>query len=159
MTSFTDNRSRYDARINEIESLARSYVLIGFQEGELTHSQSKNGRLKKPGQSMAQIAVENEFGTDTIPARPFMSTSFQENHMRLVRAIRGEYEKILDGTSTIQRSLNLLGLFGVDIVQAKIRQIHIPPNSPATIARKKSSKPLIDFGQMIQSVRHKVIIR
>jgi hypothetical protein len=44
-------------------------------------------------------------------------------------------------------------------VQKKIRQITIPPNSPRTIAEKKSSKPLIDFGQMVQSVTFKVNLK
>ena len=107
---------------------------------------------------MPQIAAENEFGTKTIPARPFMRTSFDENRDLLVQVIDSEYDKVLDGTSTTRKSLNAIGLLGVDLIQTKIREIRFPPNSPRTIAAKKSSKPLIDFGQMIQSVRHKVVI-
>lgn len=151
-------RKEFDNRIKEIELLQNSFVLIGFQEGSVTKSQVKGKRRKKAGKSMAEIAAENEFGTRNIPARPFMSTSFDENRQKLVNAVTGEYEKIVAGESTVKRSLNLLGLLGVDFVQTKIRAIHYPPNSPRTIAIKRSSKPLIDFGQMIQSVRHKVVI-
>lgn len=157
-SSFKDNKKQYDAKISEIESLASSYVLIGFQEGEITKNQVKNKRKKKSGLSMPEIAAENEFGTRRIPARPFMSTSFDENRQKITNAVNGEYDKVLLGTSTVKKSLNLLGLLGVDLVQQKIRAIQFPPNSPRTIAEKKSSKPLIDFGQMIQSVRHKVVI-
>lgn len=107
---------------------------------------------------MAQIAFDNEFGTKNAPARPFLRTSFDENRQRINNVISGEYDKVVNGISTVKRSLNLIGLFGVDLIQQKIRAIHFPPNSPRTIAIKKSSKPLIDFGQMIQSVRHKVVL-
>ncbi|PWU04925.1 MAG: hypothetical protein C5B43_03995 [Verrucomicrobia bacterium] len=156
---FKDNRKDLDKQLKKIESLENSYVLVGFQEGSVTKSQVKNGRRKKAGKSMAQIAAENEFGTKTIPQRSFMRTSFDENIQNIQNAISNEYTKVLDGTSTIKKSLNLIGLFGVDLIQQKIRQIRQPPNSPRTIAIKKSSKPLIDFGQMIQSVRHKVVVK
>ena len=88
-----------------------------------------------------------------------MSTSFDENRQRIANAISNEYDKIVEGTSTVKRSLNLIGLEMTRLIQMKIRAIYYPPNSPATGRAKGSSKPLIDFGQMIQSVRHKVYIR
>ena len=153
---FSDARRAYDKTLKDIESLENSYVLIGFQEGSQTKPQVKDKRKKEGGKSMATIAAENEFGTNRIPARPFLSTSFDENRQRIINLIDSEYGKILDGESTVRKSLNLLGVFGVGLVQQKIRAIHSPPNSPRTIAIKKSSKPLIDFGQMIQSVTYKV---
>lgn len=158
--SYSDYRKDWDKKFDQIEQLANSYVLIGFQEGTVTKSQVKDGRKKKAGQSMAQIAFDNEYGNrkKNIPARPFMTTSFDENREQISRVIEGEYNKIIDNQSTLTKSLNLIGLYGVDLIQAKIRAIHTPPNSPTTIARKKSSKPLIDFGQMIQSVRSKIVI-
>ena len=156
--SFSDYRKDYDKKFAEMEKLGNSYVLIGFQEGSVTKSQVKGNRRKQGGKSMPQIAAENEFGTRTIPARPFMRTSFDENRDRINNVIANEYDKIIDGESTVKRSLNLIGQFGTRLIQEKIRSIVSPPNSPRTIAAKGSSKPLIDFGQMVQSVRHKVVI-
>ena len=143
----------------ELTKLNGSYVLVGFQEGSVTKSQTKDGRKKKAGLSMPEIAAANEFGTNTIPARPFMRTSSDENKQRIDTAIQGEYVKITQGKSTVKRSLTALGVFMVDKIKMKIRAIQSPPNSPRTIAKKKSSKPLIDFGQMIQSVHAKVVIQ
>jgi hypothetical protein len=143
----------------QIASLDGSYVLVGFQEGTKTKGQVKGQRQKKAGLSMAAIAATNEFGTNRIPARPFMSTSFDENRAKINKAIQGEYAKILDGKSTASKSLGLIGLLGTRLIVQKIRAIISPPNSPITIAIKGSSKPLIDFGQMVQSVRHKVVIK
>lgn len=157
-SSITDNRRLYDEKISEIEKLSESFVLVGFQLGDVTKSQIKNGRRKEAGKVMAQIAAENEFGTKTIPARSFMRTSFDENRQRIIQIINSEYNKIIQGTSTIRRSLTLIGLFVEKTITDKIDSIHFPPNSPRTIAIKKSSKPLIDFGQMRQSVTQKVVI-
>lgn len=149
----------FDEIQKQVALLDGSYVLVGFQEGTKTTQQTKGQRQKKAGFSMAEIAAANEFGTKTIPARPFMSTSFDENRAKINKAILGEYSKILDGKSTTERSLGLIGLLGVKFIVQKIRAITSPPNSPRTIAIKKSSKPLIDFGQMVQSVRHKVVLK
>ena len=155
---FKEARKEYDRTIKLMEEFENSYVLVGFQEGTVTKSQTKSGRRKEGGKSMPQIAFDNEYGTRTTPARPFMRTSFDENVEQLNRIIASEYDKVIDGDTTVKKSLNAIGLYGVDLIQTKIREIRFPPNSPRTIAAKKSSKPLIDFGQMIQSVRHKVVI-
>lgn len=149
----------FDEIQKQVALLDGSYVLVGFQEGTKTNLQTKGQRKKKAGFSMAEIAAANEFGTKSIPARPFMATSFDENRAKINKAIQGEYAKILDGKSTTERSLGLIGLLGAKFIVQKIRAITTPPNSPRTIAIKKSSKPLIDFGQMVQSVRHKVVLK
>jgi len=136
-----------------------SHVKVGFQEGTVTKPQVKGQRRKPAGLSLPQIAAENEFGTQIIPARPFMSTSFDENKALINRAIQGEYKKIAGGNGTTERSLGLIGQLMTKLIVQKIRAIVSPPNSPRTIAIKKSSKPLIDFGQMIQSVRYKVVLK
>lgn len=143
----------------QVALLDGSHVKIGFQEGTVTKMQVKGQRKKAAGLSMAQIAAENEFGTNRIPARPFMSTSFDENKALINKAIQGEYNKILGGKSTTERSLGLMGQLLTKLIVQKIRAIVYPPNSPITIAIKKSSKPLIDFGQMVQSVRYKVVLK
>jgi len=155
--SFKDNRKNFDEKISLIEKLSNSYVLVGFQEGSVTRAQVKGNRAKKAGLSMPQIAAQNEFGTDIIPARPFMVPAIAENNTKVTNAIRNEYDKIILGNSTIKRSLGLIGNFAVNLIKLKIRSIRYPPNAPSTIRRKKSSKPLIDFGQMIQSVTYKVV--
>lgn len=157
-SSVKDNDLGYQALQEQINLLKNSYVLVGFQVGEVTRNESKGSRKKKGGESMPEIAASNEFGTSRSPARPFMSTSFDENSRRINNAIQGEYSKILDGKSTVKKSLGLIGQFMVGLIQRKIRSIYFPPNSPRTIALKGSSKPLIDFGQMIQSVREKTVL-
>lgn len=79
----------------QIALLDGSYVKVGFQEGTVTKAQVKGQWKQTAGLSIPQIAAENEFGTKTIPARPFMSTSFDENKALINKAIQGEYNMII----------------------------------------------------------------
>lgn len=140
--------------ISEISKFRKSTILIGFQDNSVTTTQTKNGRVKQAGESMATIAAENEFGTLEIPARPFMRTAFDENLTRIQALIIREYKKVTEGKQTANTGLGIVGQYVVGRIQRKIREIRTPPNSPYTIFLKKSSKPLIDFGQMVRSVTY-----
>lgn len=146
----------WEAIQKEVESFKKASVLIGFQEGEVTKKEVKGQREKEGGLGMPEIAAQNEFGTKLIPARPFMRTSFDENISKINRLINLQYQQVQDGKKNADQALTAIGVVMVGLVQQKIRSIVSPPNSPRTIEIKGSSKPLIDFGQMIQSVREKV---
>jgi hypothetical protein len=154
-----DDRKKFDSIIKEVELANNSFVSVGFQDDVMTHAQNKQGRKKKAGLSIAQIAAQNEYGTEHIPARSFMRTSFDENFTKINKLISLEYNKIVKGESTTKKSLGLIGLYMNKLIVNKIRSIYYPPNAPSTIKEKKSSKPLIDFGQMVASVTSKVHLR
>lgn len=147
----------WDAIEKEMETFRGAFVLVGFQEGSVTKIQVKGQRTKKGGFNMPEIASANEFGTKTIPARPFMRTSFDENFTKITKLINLQYLAVQDGKKDSEQALNAVGVVMVGLIQQKIRAIVSPPNSPRTIEMKGSSKPLIDFGQMIQSVTFKVV--
>ncbi len=142
--------------VAEVMKYENAVILVGFQEGSKTHSQDKDGRHKKGGLSMPQIAAQNEFGTEHIPERSFMRTSYDENVTRIRQLIDREYTKVVAGEIPASQGLGIVGTYVQGLIQQKIRQIMSPPNSPKTIAIKKSSKPLIDFGQMVGSVTYVV---
>lgn len=143
--------------LDELKKAQESYVKVGFQQGSETKTQRKGMRTQVPGLSMPQIAAQNEFGTKYIPARPFMSTAVDLNLNMINNYISKQYELILAGKTTTNKALGLIGQMMTGLIQKRIRQIVLPPNSPRTIAIKGSSKPLIDFGQMIQSVSYVVV--
>lgn len=142
----------------EIDRMAKSYVVIGFQEGTVTKAQTKGQRTQKAGLNIPQIAAENEFGTSRIPSRSFMRTAFDENIRKIDQAIAQQYRRVTEGQTTVKKALEELGVLMEKFITEKILSIYSPPNSPTTIAIKKSSKPLIDFGQMISSIASKVFI-
>ena len=146
----------FNAILEEIERAGRKQVLIGIQEGAKTQAQSKNGRTQEAGVTIAQYAAYNEFGTDQIPERSFMRSTFDEKIDDIESLVIDQLGLVVDRAISVDAAYNRIGLMVAGMVQQKIRQIRTPPNSPITIARKGSSKPLIDFGQMIAAVRHVV---
>lgn len=144
----------FKAILDEIEKAGRQQILIGIQEGSKTHMQSRNGRVQQAGMNIAQYAAANEFGTDTIPERSFMRSTFDERIDDIENLVVTQLGLVVDQSIPVVTAYKRIGLGVQAMVQEKIREIRSPPNSPITIARKGSSKPLIDFGQMIASVRY-----
>lgn len=146
----------FNAILKEIAQAERKQVLVGIQEGAKTHIQAKNGNIQQAGLNIAEYAAANEFGTRTIPERSFMRSTFDQNLGQVESIVITQLGLVVDRAQNITTAFNRIGLAIAGMVQVKIRQITNPPNSPYTIAKKKSSKPLIDFGQMIAAVRHVV---
>lgn len=134
----------------ELKAANGSYTKIGILTGAGTE---ENGTL------IVDVAKDNEYGTNKIPARPFMRTSFDESRIETNRIIDKLYSKIFKGENTTKQSLDILGLYMTGKIQKKITDIRTPVNSPVTIAIKKSSNPLIDTGTMRRSVTHKRVMK
>ena len=101
-------------------------------------------------------AMWNEFGTAHIPERPFLRNAMRNNTAAYRNAMRMVAAKILRGETTLAIVLAKLGQQASDDVKAEITALSDPPNAPATIARKESSNPLIDTGEMRNSVTWKI---
>lgn len=136
------------ARIREdLAELGLHKIEVGIQAGDGAH-----------GGDVADIAAQNEFGAGPVPARPFMRTSFDENEPGLVSASAKLAQAVIDGRFSPDQSARMLGELHQNQVVAKIDEIRTPKNSPATIAAKGSSKPLIDTGDMRAAVRYGILI-
>lgn len=124
-------------------------VKIGVLGSEGNHEESE-------GLTVVDVATFNEFGTETIPERSFIrSTVDQKFNTYLERSKQLQAKCVLQELS-VGKALSVLGeLIQSDIV-ATINQGVEPENSPRTIAMKGSSKPLVDSGQLKQSIRYKV---
>ncbi len=121
--------------------------------------QGKEGAAKHPegdGVTVAQVGTFNEFGTRSIPERSFIRSTIDENRRSLLRLNKKLFSKISTGKMTAKEALEILGEKIQLLIKKKITDLRTPPNRPSTIARKKSSNPLIDTGHMRQSVTHKV---
>ena len=139
------------ARImRDLGRLGRMTVDVGIQ--------SDAGIDSRSGVSVVEKAFANEFGSGRVPERSFMRRAFDEDRERLVTLITGLRNSVIDGLSP-DRAAGLLGQDHERKVKSTINAVDSPPNSPVTIARKGSSKPLIHSGQMRQSVRYAVTER
>lgn len=110
------------------------------------------------GGEVLDYAMYNEFGTSRIPARPFMQTTFDNNQAEMDKYVTFLAQQIIDGKSTPDRVLRVLGETYQMKVQETIRNAKdwAVPNNPETIEQKGSSSPLIDEGRMVGSVRYEV---
>jgi hypothetical protein len=129
----------------ELQKAQDVEVLIGIHEGDM------NG-----DETIAEYAAANEFGTDDIPERSFMRETFDEEVADLNIDLREKFKLVQTGKMSTWQALGLVGLKHENQIKAKINSNIDPANSPETIARKKSSKTLIDTGAMLNSVRHVV---
>lgn len=102
-------------------------------------------------------AIFNEFGTSRgVPERPFFRNAMKENKSAYKSLMRFEAKKIMQGQSDMRRALERLGLVAQGHIQQSIVGMRSPANSPVTVAAKGSSNPLIDTGEMRQSVTYVV---
>jgi hypothetical protein len=110
------------------------------------------------GTSLARIAAAHEFGVPdlNIPERSFLRTGIRRIREQIIRLNRINLVRIVKGEMTVARALGLMGNMAAGAVKQEIRNGKFVPLKPKTIARKGSSKPLIDKGQMVQSVTYVV---
>lgn len=133
----------------EFASLGKHEVTIGIHGKD-----SKPYDGKKT--TTAQVAAANEFGTETIPERSFLRSTVAENESKYIKLDERLIGLIIDGKLDTKQASEVLGQQVKKDVQQKIVDLRTPPNSPKTIAAKGSSNPLIDTGQMRQSIDYVV---
>ena len=143
----------------ELEGLLLTPGSAGVKAGIL-----EGATNNETGESVAEYAAYNEFGTGDIPSRPFLRKTFDDN---IDKWIDG-FSKALSHRSPRQ-SLQVLGIKMQDDIVDTIKSNMPPRNSAATIAKKTkavtkggsvvgTSNPgtLIDTGSMINAVNYEV---
>lgn len=118
--------------------------------------------------TVAQIATIHEFGkeihqpkmrrTIVIPERSFLRKTVDLYREAIARRQVLLTQGYVLGKLELKSSLELLGQYVVGLVKQRIANGIAPPNRPYTIAKKGSSKPLIDTGQLRNSITYKVEI-
>ena len=117
------------------------------------------GSESAEGTSVVDYAFYNEFGTSTIPPRPFMAMTADKNRDK-VQAFAGfMVGKMIDGRLDANTVLKNLGEWYKAQIQLTIRNAKswAEPNVPSTIAMKGSSSPLIDTGRLVNSISYELV--
>lgn len=128
-------------------------VKVGVQAKDKAVRRGKGGSIRNTDQPLAVIAAIHEFGLGDMPQRSFLRSAYDENLPMIDKMIQRVANGAVFGLGT-NAALNQLGNVIQGMVQRKIVDGPFVPNSPATIKRKKSSKPLIDTGHLRQSIRY-----
>lgn len=108
------------------------------------------------GATVADVATWNEFGTERIPARPFLSGWVDGNQGLIAATLRKAGEKIVKGAEPLA-ALDAAAQFFAGRVQAGIAAGVPPPNAESTAKRKGSGTPLVNTGQLRSSIRGKAV--
>jgi hypothetical protein len=129
--------------VRELEKAKGMEVAVGILEGS-----------QNEGQSIAEYATYSEFGTDNVPSRPFMATSFDENVAEINSDFKRQADAMVQGKRTANEALTVIGQKHAGRIQTTITgRNFLPRLAPSTIAAKKgSTKTLVDTGAMANAV-------
>lgn len=158
------NGGGYADLLKNLSYLNEAKVKVGFPEGAAVGKSTRSGSGQKPYSDIsevARVAIWNEFGVPNksgrgwkIPPRPFFRNALDTSKKTLPVFQDRILDAVRRGKMTGVQALDALGIFMSDKIKASIRATTTPPNAPRTIAEKGSSHPLIDTGQLINSVTY-----
>ncbi len=116
------------------------------------------GSVEPGGTSMVTVAAAHVFGTATVPQRDALRPGIEKALPEIRKMNVRNLAAVASGSMDLQTALGRVGAFAVGAVQQEITHGDFVPLKPATIRRKKSSKPLIDSGSMRQGVTFRVVL-
>jgi hypothetical protein len=136
-----------------------AYVQVGVLGAEAAANHNA-----APGMTIAAIASVHEFGrtiqtkrgTITIPERSFLRATIDIYQAPIQKRATMMGTGVMLLKFSAQQAMELLGQYAVGVIKQRIADGILPPNRPRTIARKRSSKPLIDTGQLRSSITYRV---
>lgn len=145
MANVKDIDRGYKAIMRELARAKLQEVVVGILQGS----------TDEEGTSIAEYASYNEFGTEDIPARPFMAMSFDENVPEISNDFKNQTQRMVEGKVTAKVALTIIGQKHAQRVQNTIANRNIlPALAPSTVAAKKgSTKTLVDDGAMVNAVQ------
>lgn len=106
--------------------------------------------------TVAMVAEWAELGLGQ-PRRSWLVDWVNENEAEIEKRISIESRKVLTGEQPLDVGLARIGVWMVGQIQGRIAAGIEPENAPSTIARKGSSTPLIDTGQLRSSITSRVV--
>lgn len=132
-----------------LKELQGYYVTIGVHDDHY-----------EDGTSVIDVALWNEFGTESIPARSFFRSTLDGSE-RLINDWREKaLDRIFEGRSTPERELTMIGFRIRELIRTKIQSNIPPPNAPETAAKKKAegvaARTLVETGLLLRSIEFKV---
>lgn len=131
-----------------LKSLAKGVtVTVGVQGKEAEQSYDD-------GTPVVVVAAVHEFGREdgSIPQRSYLRSTFDANRKKYERMIPSKARMVIKGGPTGKQVMFEIGeTLREDVVKA-IKAGIPPPLAPATIARKGSTLPLVDWGILMAAI-------
>lgn len=135
-----DNRNAVADYQKTLEELKKLEVVVGLPKG-------------KSDGSVIQYGAVHEFGAPerNIPRRSFLRVPTINAENQIMKFVENQSKHLEDGVIATL-FMGKIGAFVQGIVLKSFRNNDWKANSEKTIKRKGSSAPLIDKGQLIQSI-------
>ena len=142
----------------EIQYLATHRVEIGILAID-------KDRKNDNGATILDYAIWNEYGTATIPPRPFFRHTLENNKAQIAAAIKNALQSVLEGKNTAKEALMQVGetVRGLVILSIANAETWAKPNAKSTLKAKTrdgndlNTKPLIDNRFLIKSIRYQIV--
>lgn len=127
----------------------------GTSYGYKTKQDAENGKVSflESGTGFMELGKTGPHEI-VIPARPFLHPAITENSAAFRRLAELRMRDIILGKIEMDVLLKQMGELGVSFTKEKIDSIQSPPNAESTKRKKKSSKPLIDTGNLRASITY-----
>lgn len=154
-TRITDTDRGARAIVQRLHRVAGSRVKVGV----LDDAPKEEGDSRAGGDlSLLEVAALHEFGAPDagIPQRSFIRAGVDKNLPVIRQTQHALAVQVMRGQATLPVALDRLGAKVAALLQNRIARGIDPPNAASTIARKGSSKPLVDTGQLKASITWKV---
>lgn len=134
--------------IARAEQLNRMMVVTGVPNEGKSHDSATN----------AEIGLWMEFGVPSknIPERSTLRSTASEEAGNLGKLSNTQIAKCLRGEISARDAYSVVGAYFQGKIIDKITDGDFTPNTPETIRRKGSSKPLIDEGDFRASITYEV---
>ncbi len=91
-----------------------------------------------------------------LPERSFIRSTINSKSKEIKKVVTEQYKLVLNGKITTQQGLGILGVFTAGLIQQTFTSNDWPDNAQSTINMKGSSRPLVDSGQLRQSISWRV---
>lgn len=98
------------------------------------------------------VHLKKSTTTIVIPERSFIRTGHDENIDRIMKQTERAIAAVVAGTMSVDDMLDLCGEQLATAIKKYARDLSSPANSSLTIEWKGSSNPLVDTGNMIESI-------
>lgn len=92
----------------------------------------------------------------TIPERAFLRNGYDLNRDKVAGDAENAMPAVLDGSMDTDSFLKMVGLILSSSIKDYATSLDSPPNHPFTSNQKGSSNPLVDTGDMINSITYEV---
>lgn len=137
-----NNTDELIERIEKMRGTKMRFGILGSADGEVL-----------------LYASVHEFGAPSIniPERSFMRKTFDDKIDDMSDTIEDLVGQYIMGDISYKATMDAIGEYVVGLIRQTVVELKSPPLKSSTIAAKGSSQPLIDKGQMLDSIDYEVV--